>query len=365
MQNNTTLSRSDAQKRIDRIDAFYHELETLEKEHLFSISPAQQDAVKHYHQGVIASLVQQFDVDTTRHSKNLSLGMQIASFIGALALAASLFFLFYQCWGYLSTTLQVAILIASPFITLLLTVIIRSHEQTGYFSKLMALASFSCFVLDLSMLGKIFNIFPSYNAMAIWCAYSLLLAYIASIRLLLVVAIIFFYGFIAARINTWSGIYWLSMFEHPESFLLPALMVFFLPSLFSQRQYHGFDNVYRVSGVIGLLATFFILSVTGDSRYLPWPSDSIGNFYVAMGFVSSAGCIYLGIKNIWPAVTNAGNVFFVAFLYLKIFDWWWGIMPHFLFFLIISLTALLFMVIFNRLRIQLKSASAPGVMDHE
>ena len=34
---------------------------------------------------------------------------------GALALAASVFFLFYQFWGFLATWLQVSILVAAPF----------------------------------------------------------------------------------------------------------------------------------------------------------------------------------------------------------------------------------------------------------
>jgi uncharacterized membrane protein len=47
---------------------------------------------------------------------------------------------------------------------------------------------------------------------------------------------------------------------------------------------------------------------------------------------------------------NTGNVFFVIFLYTKFYDWWWDVLPKYLFFLIVGLTALLFLVVFKRFR---------------
>ena len=42
--------------------------------------------------------------------------------------------------------------------------------------------------------------------------------------------------------------------------------------------------------------------------------------------------------------------FFVIFLYTKFYDWWWEIMPKYLFFLVIGLSAVLLLVVFKRLR---------------
>jgi hypothetical protein len=39
--------------------------------------------------------------------------MRVASFLGALALAASVFFLFYQFWGHFGEAAQVAILLGA------------------------------------------------------------------------------------------------------------------------------------------------------------------------------------------------------------------------------------------------------------
>lgn len=45
-----------------------------------------------------------------------------------------------------------------------------------------------------------------------------------------------------------------------------------------------------------------------------------------------------------------GVTFVVIFIYTKFFDWWWELMPKYLFFLIMSLMAILCLVIFKRLR---------------
>lgn len=78
--------------------------------------------------------------------------------------------------------------------------------------------------------------------------------------------------------------------------------------------------------------------------------DLIEGGYQLAGFILSALAIGYGIRYHHAEVTNTGNVFFVIFLYTKFFDWWWDVMPKYLFFLVIGLTALLFLVIFKRLR---------------
>ncbi len=47
---------------------------------------------------------------------------------------------------------------------------------------------------------------------------------------------------------------------------------------------------------------------------------------------------------------NTGVVFFVIFLYTKFYDWWWDLLPKYLFFLILGLTAVLVLLMMKRLR---------------
>ncbi len=116
-------SKTDAQRRADQIRSFQAELELIEHEKIISLNKRQRTAVTAYHKKLLAHLSDLFDVDISKREKQLSLGLKIASFLGALGLAASVFFLFYQFWGRFSVGAQVCILIASPIMGLVTTMI--------------------------------------------------------------------------------------------------------------------------------------------------------------------------------------------------------------------------------------------------
>ena len=105
-------SRVEAQQRVDDIGTFQDELARLEAEGILRLDPAQRAAIQAHHASLRQQFATLFDVDRDSRAKQLSLGMRVASFLGALALAASVFFLFYQFWGHFGETAQVAILIA-------------------------------------------------------------------------------------------------------------------------------------------------------------------------------------------------------------------------------------------------------------
>lgn len=359
MNNSSPDNKASAQQRVDQIAAFHAELKALEQAGLLAIDPQQKAAIAAHHQALQQQLQQRFDVDLNQGSKQLSRGMQIVSFLGALALAASVFFLFYQYWGFIGTPWQCAILLAAPLLTLGAAFYIRRKEQTGYFAKLAALISFACFVLNLSMLGQIFNITPSPNALLVWGAYGLLLAYALDVRLLLAFALLSLAGFLAAEVGSWSGMYWIGFGERPETFLLPTLLAFWVPWFFNHERYHGFAVIYRVLSMIGFFLAILILSNWGAASFLRWPTDIIEGTYQILGFIFSAAAVYLGLVRHWQHVMVTGNVFFALFLYTKFFDWWWEWMPKYIFFFLIGLTAILALLIFKRLRdLQLKAVQS-------
>lgn len=346
----TIDSKTEAQKRADRIIAFREELASLLHENIVTLDQAQQTRIEDYHQKLLSGLSKQYDVDQDLRSRQLSLGMRIASFLGALALAASVFFLFYQFWGKLTTIIQITVLIAAPILTLLITFYVRDHEKTGYFSKLFGLVSFTCFVLNITMLGQIFNITPSDKALLLWGAFALLLAYSLDIRLLLIAGILCLVAFMSARVGSWHGGYWIYFGKRPENFLPVAVLLFFLPQWIPQRKVWGFAAMYRVFAMITFFTPILILANWGNGSYLNWDPDIIETWYQVAGFVFSALLIWYGVHKHWGHVINTANTFFVIFLYTKFFDWWWDYMPKYLFFFIIALTAILFLLIFKRLR---------------
>ena len=352
------LNRAHAQQRVDRIKAFQEELEQLEHEHNFALQDEQRHQLERHHEKILAELAKLFDVDTSATQKQMSMGMRIASFLGALALAASVFFFFYRIWGLISTSVQVLILISAPILAVLGVEIISKREKYPYFTSLIGLVAFACFVLNLSVLGSIFNISPSQNAFLAWAALAMILAYGYGLRLLLVAGILCLLFFLSASVGEWGGMYWLSFGLRPENFLPAGILLFFLPAFAAHSKYPDFPGYYRLFGMLTVLIAILILSHWGEGSYLMLPPMDVKVLYQLLGFAVAGITIWAGIRWHWQGVTNLGSTFFVIQLYTKFYDWWWEWMPKYLFFLVVGLVAILLLNIFKRLRSHLAQASA-------
>ncbi len=343
-------SRLEAQQRADEIRAFEVELKRLQEQGVLSLTGEQERAVTDHHATLLAQYARAFDVDRDVKAKQLSLGMRIASFLGALALAASVYFLFYQFWGLLSTAIQVGLLVAAALGSFCGAMWVQSKDATGYFTKLAALVAFACFVLNIAMLGQIFNITPSDKALIPWAALALLLAYTCDLRLLLAAGILCMIAFISARIGTWSGMYWLSFGQRPENFFPAAIALLVIPQLVEHRRFSGFAAIYRVFGLLTWFFPVLVLANWGSISYLDLDRTAVEVLYQIIGFAGSAAVIWFGIRRRWPDTVNTGVTMFVVLLYTKFFDWWWEAMPKYLFFLVLGLTAVLFLLVLKRLR---------------
>jgi uncharacterized membrane protein len=346
----TPTSRLDAQQRADQLRVFDAELKRLQDDGVLSLSDEQQRAVAAHHATLLAQYAHAFDIDRDVEAKQLSLGMRIASFLGALALAASVFFLFYQFWGLFSTTVQVAVLVSAALGTFAATLWIQSKDATGYFTKLAALVAFACFVLNIAMLGQIFNITPSDKALVVWAALALLLAYACDLRLLLAAGILCIIAFISARTGSWSGIYWIYFGERPENFFPAALALLVIPQFIGHSRLSGFAPIYRVFGLLTWFLPVLVLSNWGALSYLDLEPKVTEGLYQIIGFAGSAATVWIGIRRHWPEVVNTSVTMFVVLLYTKLFDWWWEAMPKYLFFLVLALIAILFLLVLKRLR---------------
>lgn len=342
--------RSAAQRRADDIRVFRRELARLEQEAVLQLDAAQRERVRAHHAGLLENYTQAYDIDRSVQARQLTLGMRVASFLGALALAASVFFLFRQFWGYFSTGVQVAVLAAAALGSFAATLWVRARDASGYFVKLVAMVAFACFVLDLAMLGQIFNITPSDQALLPWAALAFLLAYGCDLRLLQAAGILCVVAYVSARTGTWGGLYWLDFGTRPENFLPAAAGLLLLPRLVNHDRFPGFAAQYRVFGLLALFLPMLVLANWGYGSYLALDADLIEGGYQVAGFVMAAAAIAWGIRAQRAEVFNTGTVFFVIFLYTKFFDWWWDIMPKYLFFLVLGLTAILFLLVIRWLR---------------
>lgn len=341
--------RAAAQGRIDRIRAFRDELGTLENEGIAPLESTARERVDAHHDALLAELQERFDVDIDGSQKRLSLGMRIASLIGALALSAAVFFLFYRVWGFLITPVQVFLLIAAPIVATLLASFAHQRERSGYFVSLAALVAVACFVLNLSVMGQIFNLVPSRNAFLIWASFALILAYSWRLKLLLTAGLTSLIAYLSATMGVWGGLYWLSFGERPETILIAGMLIT-LPGWFRKLPREEFASVYQVFGLLVVFVSILILSHWGRASFLPFSPGTVEAGYQLLGFLSSAAVIVLGIRREAGKLFNLGAVFFMLFLYTKIFDWWWDWMPKWLFFLVVGLVAVGFLLLLGRLR---------------
>ena len=344
------LSRAEAQRRADAIGVFQREMERLEREGIVALTDAQRQAVGDHHRALLAEYGESFDIDRDADAKQLSLAMRIASFLGALALSTSVYLLFYQFWGRLATPMQVTILAVAALATFAATIMIHARDASGYFTNLAAMVALACFVLDIAMLGQIFNITPSDTALVAWAAMALLLAYTCNLRLLLAAGIAFTIGYLSSRTAAWGGSYWPHFGDRPENFIPAGVMLFLVPRFVRHDRFAEFPPVYRVFGLVAILLPMLILSTWGAATYAPLTSHTVERIYQVIGFVTCAAVIWLGVRREWRETVNTGVIFFVLFLYARFFDWWWDVLPKYLFFLVVGLTAVLILVALRRAR---------------
>jgi uncharacterized membrane protein len=352
------INRTDAQRRADRIRAFAQELDQVEREGVLSLSGETKQRLVDYHGGVLAGLQAQFDVDTTDSERQMSWGMRIASTLGALALAVAAYFFFYRYWGVISTPLQILILVAAPCLAVAGMERVSRRERTLYFTGLIGVVAFSCFVLNISVLGTIFNITPSQNAFIPWGAFGLILAYAYRLRLMLAAGIMSLMAYLTMTVGVWSGAYWIYMGQRPENYIFAGVVTFIVPFVVPHRRREKFPAVYRLLGMLATFIAILVLANWGAISYLKLDREAVEILYQMVGFLLAGLAIWFGIRKGMKEIVNTGFTFFIILLYTKFFDWWWDWMPKYLFFLFLGLIAVGLLFILSRARRTLKGAAS-------
>ena len=222
-------NKQQAQRQADRVREFREYLDRLEKESVLTLSTDQRRRVDQHLDQTLEALAKRFDIDLTESQRQISLGMRVISALGGLALCIAVFLFFNRIWGLVTTPVQVAILIAIPLVVLAATEFAAEREKTLYFASLFSIVAVASFVLDLSVLGTIFNMTPSHKAFLAWGAFALILAYRFRLRLLLVAGLLSVLAFLSASLMSWQGCNWLTLGERPENFIAPGLTLFAFP----------------------------------------------------------------------------------------------------------------------------------------
>ena len=346
------LSPADAQKSADRIRTLREELRDPEIAEALALTPEQTARFDAWATSSLTALSRQFDIDTCASQKRMSWGMRIASTLGALAICAAVVLFFLRFWGYLDSWAQAAIVFIAPFAALAGTEYTAQRERARYFTGLMALVALTCFVLNLQVVGEIFNIAATENALLAWGLFGILLAYRYGLRFILFIALFLLVSYGAAFFAARLGYQWMDFGDRPEIAALLGVAVFVLSLRLRHERNSDFPAVYRLVGSLVLLLSLLSLAEWGRGSFLPGQTKNIELFYEFAGLLISAGLIWLGIVRDWLGVVNTGAVFFAILLFCRLYHWLWQWIPKYLFFAIIGLVGILLVAALKRLRVQ-------------
>ena len=350
-------TRAQAQQRADRLRIFQNELTRLEAEGVLNFTTEQRERLNSHVDATMRALARDFDIDTTESQRQVSLGMRIAATAGALALCAAVVSFFYRYWGLLATEVQVGLLAVTPIACAAGAEFAARRERTLYFTGLISVVALGAFVLNVSVMGLIFNLVPTPGAPLAWGAFAMFLAYRYGLRLLLLAGIGFGMAFVGAMLTLAAGYFWPQMIELPETLLIAGLLSMGLPWVVPHRKRADFPFVYLMAGLLVAFLAVLVLSTVGENSLLPFGDKTTEPIYQVLGQAGTALAVWLGVRKGLPGVVNMGALFFILFLYARFVDWWWDWMPKYLFFLIIAGVSIGLLLVFRALRGRMKGAT--------
>ncbi len=340
----------EAQRRVEQIHAFQQQLDELLREGVISLSGEQRERLDSYLTKSLGEMAERFDLDLSAAQKQISLGMWILSALGGLALCAALVLFFYRFWGGMSTPVRVSVLAGAPIVGLIALRMVARREKTRYFTGLVALVVLGSFVLNLAVLGSLFNVLPSPNALLAWGLFALVLSYACGLRLPLAAGLLLILAFTAATVTGWSGGWSMDFLRRPETLLPFGLLTAAVPLAIRHRRLADFPDIYRLVGLsVGFLSLELMVHA-GKMSFLPFSVGTVESLYRIIGFILAGSVIWLGVRHGSTSIVNLGSLFFAVYIFDRLFSSWWDWMPKYLFFLIIGLIAVLLLAVFRKLR---------------
>lgn len=348
-------NRSEAQRRADQIRAFRAELADAASEGV-EPPPAEWLASMVAHQdALLAESAAHFDIDQSDTQKRMSLGMGVATLLGAVALVAAVVSFFDRIWGSLGAGAQVAALTAAPLASVGAMVVAARRERTLYVASIFAIVSCAAFVMQLVMLGQLFNTTGSVHVIVVVGLFALSLGLAYELSIPFVIGVVALITYAAALTVVAMGGYWGTFIDDaPEVILLPSAVAAFAASYAPA----GVRMWGRAVALAMLLVPLLVLTTTGTASLLPWSPDAIEAFYQVVAVLVAIVTIAVGLKVGYPEVFGIGSTFAAIFLLLRFIDWWWDWMPRYLFFLLMAALALLFLWAMRLARRRMTEASA-------
>lgn len=343
------MTKREAQARIKRIFAFREELAALQNEKVIDLTPADQNAVAAYHDRLLVDYSSSYDTDLTRSESQLSWGMRIASTLGAIAFVLGVFLFFEYYWDLFSTTVQVALLTAAPFLGWMLSEVVARRFKTAHYTSLAVLVAIACFVANLYIVGRIFNITPSPNALLAWGLFGLVLAYRHDLAVVLGLCLIALMTFIGGFLTNLAGFAWPTE-QIPEFYLGAGILCLAVPVVIKAPAVGRYRHVYFFAGLFQTYCILALLVILPSKSLLPLSPLQTEWLYLVIAFVAGGTAIRQYVQKEWALGTYLSATFLVMLMLQKYFDWFWDDLPHYVFFLILGVIAVAIIASLRKLR---------------
>jgi hypothetical protein len=347
------MDRRDAQRRADQIAAFRAELTALQADGV-ALDAGQLDRVRRHHDALLAELTRAHDVDATAAARQMSLGMRIASLLGAAALIAAVVSFVDRLWGLLPLWGQIVFLTAAPLISTAICVMAGRIEKTRYVASIFALVACAAFVLQTIELSELLGLARSPHVLLLWAVFALAIATPWRFSLPFALGVGALVAWVPAAGLWTAGYEYEEFLGHPELVILSAAVCAAGVRWMPQELRAAGRVVVLVLGLISLLALTSVPNLT----LLPFAGETSRVVYQLMAAAVAVAVIYRGIASRQPEVVTLGSAFAGVFLLTRFVDWWWDWMPKYLFFLILAVAALGWVWALRRVRRHLLGVAA-------
>jgi hypothetical protein len=351
------IGRAEAQQRANRIRAFRAELEALSAAGVVDLSAEEQQRVRQYHDRLLQQLATAYDIDSSDAAGRLSRGMQIASFFAAVALTAAVYSLVARFWGRLDLPMQATLLCAFPLIALACVEFAAQRDRTLYIASLFALVACGTYWLAVFVLSARLSIPVTPPALWGGALFGVALALSYGFRLILALSLLAFLLALAGSVFQASGVPWTAAVEFPEIITVAAFLLVVVTGQIGSV-HRSFAPITRGVGLaVGFLG-LLILSSAGAASLFPTPTWVTEAIYQLLMLVSGSVVLTVAVRRQWTESVYVAAAAMTVFLFGRYVDWFWTLLPRFVFFLILAGIAFGWLWALRRLRVRVHQGLA-------
>ncbi|MBL4907316.1 MAG: DUF2157 domain-containing protein [Sneathiella sp.] len=349
------MIKQEANKRVRQIFAFQDEMALLQQGGIVELSAEEDVAISEYHSGVLKDFSDRFDTDLSKSENPLSWGMRIASTLGVAAFSFSVFLFFQFYWDVFSTTLQVSLVSIAPFLGWGLTELVGNRFKTNHYTTLAVFVAFACFLVNLNIVGEIYNVKPSPYAFLAWGTFGIFLSLRHDLIFVLGISIALLIIFVGGIFTTLTGYLWPNAIIQ-EYYLVASLLVLIVPVICKISAIQKYKYTYYF---VGLLCSYFILEwaiIWSDGSLLPYSNNTIEWIYTIFAFCFASLAIWRSIQVKWIVGTYLSAPYLILFMLHKYWDRFFDEWHPYLFFLLLGGVSIAAIFIFQKMRGKLREA---------